>query len=109
MITHTLLPLLPQGPNLVIHHPEAVIESMNDWCKEHHGKSGLTQRVRESEVTMQQAEAQVGARSPRARCRRRAAFCAAFGRRGGDCLASGAARSPPSVTQLLTMHISMPP
>jgi oligoribonuclease len=29
---------------------------MNDWCKEHHGKSGLTQRVRESKVSMKEAE-----------------------------------------------------
>jgi hypothetical protein len=43
----------------VIHHPESVIEGMNDWCKEHHGKSGLTQRVRESTVSLAEAEQQV--------------------------------------------------
>ncbi len=32
---------------------------MNDWCKEHHGKSGLAQRVRESVLTMEEAEDQV--------------------------------------------------
>jgi oligoribonuclease len=30
----------------VVHQSEAVLESMNDWCKEHHGKSGLTEMVR---------------------------------------------------------------
>ncbi|KAG2497887.1 hypothetical protein HYH03_004153 [Edaphochlamys debaryana] len=45
-----------QGPATAIHHSDAVLESMNDWCKEHHGKSGLTQRVRESTVSMEQAE-----------------------------------------------------
>lgn len=29
---------------------------MNDWCKEHHGKSGLTQRVKDSTTSMQEAE-----------------------------------------------------
>ena len=29
---------------------------MNDWCKEHHGRSGLTLRVRESTVSMREAE-----------------------------------------------------
>lgn len=48
-----------QGPDLAIHHPESVIEGMNDWCKEHHGKSGLTQRVRESTISPEEAEKQV--------------------------------------------------
>jgi len=30
----------------VVHQSDAVLESMNDWCKEHHGKSGLTELVR---------------------------------------------------------------
>jgi hypothetical protein len=50
----------PQGPSIAIHHCDAVVEAMNDWCKEHHGKSGLTQRVRESTVSLEEAEAQVG-------------------------------------------------
>jgi oligoribonuclease len=29
-----------EGPDLVIHVPEEALECMNDWCKEHHGKSG---------------------------------------------------------------------
>jgi oligoribonuclease (3'-5' exoribonuclease) len=35
---------------------------MNDWCKEHHGRSGLTQRVRESATSLAEAEQQVGGR-----------------------------------------------
>jgi oligoribonuclease len=30
----------------VVHQSDAVLDSMNDWCKEHHGKSGLTELVR---------------------------------------------------------------
>jgi oligoribonuclease len=29
----------------VVYQPPGVLESMNDWCKEHHGKSGLTELV----------------------------------------------------------------
>uniref|UniRef100_A0A2K5DEC5 Exonuclease domain-containing protein n=1 Tax=Aotus nancymaae TaxID=37293 RepID=A0A2K5DEC5_AOTNA len=29
---------------------------MSYWCKEHHGKSGLTKAVRENPITLQQAE-----------------------------------------------------
>ncbi len=45
-----------QGPCTAIHHPDSVLDGMNDWCKEHHGKSGLTQRVRDSTVSMAEAE-----------------------------------------------------
>jgi oligoribonuclease len=30
----------------VIHQPAEIMENMNDWCKEHHGKSGLTELVK---------------------------------------------------------------
>jgi oligoribonuclease len=29
---------------------------MNEWCQEHHGKSGLVDAVRRSRVTMEEAE-----------------------------------------------------
>ena len=48
-----------EGPALAIHQPEEVLANMNDWCKEHHGKSGLTQRVRESTVSLEEAEQRV--------------------------------------------------
>ncbi len=28
---------LIEGPATAIHHSDAVLEGMNDWCKEHHG------------------------------------------------------------------------
>ncbi|QDZ19597.1 ribonuclease H-like protein [Chloropicon primus] len=47
------------GPSLVIHQSEDAIAGMNEWSKEHHAKSGLTERVRQSRVTMEEAEAEV--------------------------------------------------
>lgn len=32
-----------QGPNLVIHEPEEVLASMNEWCQIHHKNSGMRQ------------------------------------------------------------------
>ena len=29
----------------VVYQPQDVLENMNDWCKDHHGKSGLTAEV----------------------------------------------------------------
>ena len=31
----------PQGPNLIIKQPDELLDSMSDWCKEHHGKVTL--------------------------------------------------------------------
>ena len=47
------------GPELTIHHSDEVLANMNEWCIEHHGKSGLTDKVRESTVDMASAEAEV--------------------------------------------------
>lgn len=48
-----------QGPSLVIHQTDDVIENMNEWSKVQHAKSGLTERVRQSSLTMEEAEAMV--------------------------------------------------
>ena len=45
-----------EGPDLVIHQSEAVLASMNAWCVEQHGKSGLTERVRASGTSLAAAE-----------------------------------------------------
>ena len=39
------------GTFKVIHHSDEVLNSMNEWCIEHHGKSGLTEAVKNSKVT----------------------------------------------------------
>ncbi|XP_071316714.1 small fragment nuclease [Trachinotus anak] len=56
IITDSDLNILAQGPNLIINQPDELLEGMSEWCKEHHGKSGLTQAVRDSKITLEQAE-----------------------------------------------------
>jgi len=58
IVTDSELNVLAEGPVLAIHQPDAVLDAMDEWCTEHHGKSGLTQRVRESHVSVLQAEQQ---------------------------------------------------
>ena len=29
---------LLQGPDMIVHQPDSVLEGMGEWCKEHHGK-----------------------------------------------------------------------
>ncbi|XP_053307774.1 oligoribonuclease, mitochondrial [Spea bombifrons] len=56
LITDSDLNIISEGPNLIIHQPDELLDGMSDWCKEHHGKSGLTHAVRQSHLTLQQAE-----------------------------------------------------
>ncbi|GAA6092300.1 small fragment nuclease [Tachysurus ichikawai] len=56
IITDSDLNIIAEGPNLIINQPDELLDSMSDWCKEHHGKSGLTQAVRNSKISLQQAE-----------------------------------------------------
>uniref|UniRef100_A0A8D2L1N7 RNA-binding protein 7 n=1 Tax=Varanus komodoensis TaxID=61221 RepID=A0A8D2L1N7_VARKO len=56
LITDSDLNILAEGPNLIINQPDELLDSMSEWCKEHHGKSGLTKAVRESTISLRQAE-----------------------------------------------------
>lgn len=56
IITDSDLNIVATGPDLVIHHPDQVLEKMNQFCQELHGKSGLTEKIKASTITMQQAE-----------------------------------------------------
>ncbi len=58
IVTDAELEVIAEGPELVIHQPDALLDAMDDWNTEHHGASGLTERVRASTVTEAEAEAQ---------------------------------------------------
>ncbi|GME87462.1 hypothetical protein B5S31_g4692 [[Candida] boidinii] len=45
-----------EGYESVIHYPKEVMDSMNEWCIDHHGSSGLTEKVIKSEKTLKQVE-----------------------------------------------------
>ena len=47
------------GPNIVVHHTDEVLASMNEWSTKQHGESGLTARSRASTVTLAAAEESV--------------------------------------------------
>ena len=42
-----------QGPDIAIHHSDDVLDGMNEWSQEHHDRSGLTQKCRDSIVSLQ--------------------------------------------------------
>ncbi|CCK72653.1 Rex2p KNAG_0L00300 [Huiozyma naganishii CBS 8797] len=43
----------------VVHYDKSVMDSMNQWCVEHHGDSGLTKQVLESTKTREQVESEL--------------------------------------------------
>ena len=56
LVTDPELNILGDGVDLVIHADDAALESMPDVVREMHAKSGLTEEVRRSTVTMAEAE-----------------------------------------------------
>lgn len=56
IVTDKDLNTLAEGPMLAIHQPDSALEAMDEWCTNQHGKSGLTRRVRDSGVTVADAE-----------------------------------------------------
>uniref|UniRef100_A0A8C6S423 Small fragment nuclease n=1 Tax=Neogobius melanostomus TaxID=47308 RepID=A0A8C6S423_9GOBI len=38
LITDSDMNVLAEGPNLIIKQPDELLDSMSDWCKEHHGE-----------------------------------------------------------------------
>ncbi|XP_063909150.1 oligoribonuclease, mitochondrial isoform X1 [Zophobas morio] len=56
IITDEDLNIVAEGPDLIIHHPQNVLDNMNEWCKNQHGKSGLTEACLQSNLSLTQAE-----------------------------------------------------
>ena len=56
IVTDGQLNILAEGPVLAIHQPDAVMNAMDEWNTRQHGQSGLTERVRNSTLSVQDAE-----------------------------------------------------
>jgi len=56
LVTDPQLAVLAEGPILVVHQPDEVLEAMDSWNKSTHKKTGLIERVRASRLTEADAE-----------------------------------------------------
>ncbi len=56
IVTDSQLNILAEGPVYAIQQSKETMDAMDDWNTNQHGKSGLTQRVLDSQVTAAQAE-----------------------------------------------------
>lgn len=58
IVTDSQLNILAEGPVFAISTPDKVLDNMDPWCVEQHGKSGLTARCRASKISLAEAEKQ---------------------------------------------------
>jgi oligoribonuclease len=56
LVTDSQLAIVAEGPILVVHQPDEVLDSMDAWNKGVHGRSGLIERVRASRLSEADAE-----------------------------------------------------
>jgi len=56
LVTDVNLNHLAEGPVIAIHQPDEILDAMDEWNTNQHGKSGLTRRVKDSSYTVEQAE-----------------------------------------------------
>ncbi len=56
IVTDKHLKVIDEGPSIVIHQPDDVMNNMDEWCTNQHGKSGLTDRVLNSAISEETAE-----------------------------------------------------
>ena len=56
IVTDASLAVIAEGPVIAIHRPEDVLARMDSWNLRQHGGSGLLERVRQSSVTVAEAE-----------------------------------------------------
>jgi len=59
VVTDADLNTVAEGPVLVVHQPDDVMNAMDSWNKGTHGKSGLIDRVKASQLSEADAEAQM--------------------------------------------------
>lgn len=57
IVTDKNLNIIDEGPSVVVHQSDELLDGMDEWCTNQHGKTGLTERVRNSSISEQTAEA----------------------------------------------------
>lgn len=56
IVTDSQLNEMVEGPSLVIHQSDEIMNGMDEWCTTQHGKSGLTKKVKEGKLSESDAE-----------------------------------------------------
>ncbi|KAL6734602.1 hypothetical protein Aduo_005128 [Ancylostoma duodenale] len=59
IVTDKDLNVVAEGPDIVIHQPEEVLDLMEEWPRQTFIKNGLLKKIRESRITLERAEGMV--------------------------------------------------
>ena len=59
IVTDSDLNIIEEGPNIVIHQEDDLLNAMDAWNRKHHKASGLTERVKASTISEARAEAEL--------------------------------------------------
>lgn len=55
IITDNELNIIAEGPTYAIWQPDEILNNMNSWCQRQHGRTGLTDAVRNSDIRIEKA------------------------------------------------------
>ncbi len=58
IVTDANLNTIAEGPVLAIHQSDEILNGMDEWNTTHHGSSGLTERVKNSLISVEEAQRQ---------------------------------------------------
>ena len=58
IVTDGDLNIIAEGPVIAVSQPDVLLDAMDEWNTKTHGNSGLTQRVRDSDVDAREAQRQ---------------------------------------------------
>jgi len=56
LVTDAELNTIAEGPVIAIHHPDEILDNMDEWNTRQHGQSGLIARAKASDYTLAKAE-----------------------------------------------------
>lgn len=56
IVTDKDLNILAEGPVMAVHQSDELLAAMDEWCTKTHGATGLTQRVKDSQISEREAE-----------------------------------------------------
>ena len=56
IVTDSDLNVIAEGPVMALHQPTVLLDAMDDWNTKTHGNSGLTDRVKQSDISCRDAE-----------------------------------------------------
>ncbi|RKQ96294.1 oligoribonuclease [Kushneria sinocarnis] len=56
IVTDNALNVIAEGPVLAVHRSDSLLNAMDEWNTRTHGNTGLTERVRQSDIDIREAE-----------------------------------------------------